>query len=133
MTIKAPSHRKPLTWLAEKMPSVAPSPRHMRHLALIAGLSVPTILSVGLVINIINSRVESVSQVSALTERVEFEVTQPRLAAVPVRHMRIATGDPVLDGKCIDGLILPVLKANVIYGRVGYGPLSIRIVPPDAG
>jgi len=80
----------------------------------------------------ISSHVQSVSQVSALAERVEFEVTQPRLAAIPVRQMRIATGDPALDGKCIDGLILPVLNANVIYGRVGYGPLSIRIGPPDA-
>jgi hypothetical protein len=105
----------------------------MLHLALVAVLAVPTILFVGWVLNAINSRVQSVSQVSALTERVEFEVTQPGLAAVPVRQMRIATGDRALDGRCIDGLILPVLKANVIYGRVGYGPLSIRIVPPDTG
>ncbi len=115
------------------MPKVAPSRRHMQHLVLIAVFAVPTVGLVGWVLNAVNSRVQSLSQVSALSERVEFEVTQPRLAAVPVRQMRIATGDPALDGKCIDGLILPVLKANVVYGRVGYGPLSIRIVPPDAG
>lgn len=84
------------------------------------------------ILNTVCSRLQSVSQVSAITERVEFEVTQPRLAALPVRRMRIATSDPALDGKCINGLILPVLKANVVYGRIGYGPLSIRIVPPDA-
>jgi hypothetical protein len=104
----------------------------MHHLALILILSLPTIVLVFFVFDTISSRVQSVSQVSALTERLEFAVAQPRLAAIPVRQMRIATGEPALDGKCINGLILPVLNATVVYGRVGYGPLSIQIVPQDA-
>jgi len=78
----------------------------------------------------ISSRMQSVSQVSALTEKVEFQVTQPGLAAIPLRQMRLATSDQSLDGKCIEGLIVPALGANVIYGRTGYGPLSIQILPP---
>jgi hypothetical protein len=91
------------------------------------------VLFVGLlwVFDAVSSRVQSVSQISALTERIEFTVTQPRLAAIPARQMRIGTNEPALDGKCIDGLVIPALHAKVVYGRVGYGPLSIRIVPPD--
>jgi hypothetical protein len=85
-----------------------------------------------LVFQLLSARVQTISQISALTERVEFVVAQPGLAAIPVRQMRIATGEPALDGRCTEGLILPAFHANVIYGRVGYGPLSIRIVPPDA-
>jgi len=105
---------------------------HKYRLAIFAvlGIAFGTVLVV--FFDMISARLQSISQVSALTERVEFEVTQPALAAIPVRHMRLATDAPGLDGKCIDGLVLPALKANVIYGRVGYGPLSIRIVPADA-
>lgn len=105
---------------------------HMHHVwfALIVMAVSAICLLIGF--DFVSSRVQSISQVSALTERVEFMVTQPHLAAIPVRQMRIGTGEPALDGKCIEGLIVPGLHANVIYGRVGYGPLSIRIVPPDA-
>lgn len=104
----------------------------MLHLALTVGFGIVFFFALVVLFEAISSHVQSVSQVSALTERIEFVVTQPRLAAIPVRQMRIATDVPALNGKCINGLILPALNADVIYGRVGYGPLSIRIVPPDA-
>jgi hypothetical protein len=108
--------------------------RREHQLLVIFTILVGIAICVGLlaVFDAISSRVQSVALVSSLTERVEFVVTQPRLAAIPVRQMRIASDDSTLDGKCISGLILPGLNANVIYGRVGYGPLSIRIVPSDA-
>jgi hypothetical protein len=105
---------------------------HKHRLAVFLVFGIVFLVVMVVFFDAISSHVQNVSQVSALAERVEFEVTQPRLAAIPVRQMRIATSDPALDGKCINGLIIPVLKANVIYGRVGYGPLSIQIVPPDA-
>jgi len=111
---------------------VALKKEHKHRLAVFFVFGIVLLVIMLVFFDAISSRMQSISQVSALTERVEFEVTQPRLAAIPVRQMRIATAEPSLDGKCIDGLILPVLNANVIYGRVGYGPLSIQIVPPDA-
>lgn len=78
--------------------------------------------------------VQTLSQISASSERVEFQVTQPRLAAFYVRGMRIGTSgnsdsSNTLNGKCVEGLLTPALETRVIYGRVGYGDLSIELLP----
>jgi hypothetical protein len=79
--------------------------------------------------------VQTLSQISATSERVAFDVTQPRLAAFHVRAMRIGTSTSgnsrnSLNGTCVEGLITPALRTKVVYGRVGYGPLSIELLPP---
>src|ERR1035441_2589659 len=79
-----------------------------------------------------SSSVQTLSEVSATSERVAFDVTQPRLAAFYVRAMRIGTSTNALKG-CIEGLVTPALNSRVIYGRVGYGPLSIELWPPGDG
>jgi len=106
-------------------------PEHKRRALLFIVILFLLVPGMFVFFNAISSGLQSVSQVSALTERVDFEVTQPRLTAIPVRRMRIATDNPTLNGKCVDGIILPALKAHVMYGRVGYGALSIRIAPPE--
>jgi hypothetical protein len=66
---------------------------HKHRLAVLLVLGMVFLVFTIVFFKAISSHVQSVSQVSALAERVEFEVTQPRLAAIPVRQMRIATGD----------------------------------------
>jgi hypothetical protein len=79
--------------------------------------------------------VQTLSQIAARSERVEFRVTQPRLAAFHVRGMRIATSPSAsprdqVTASCLEGLITPAMGSRVIYGRVGYGSLSIELLPP---
>ncbi len=72
-------------------------------------------------------------QVSALSERVSFRVTQPNLAAFFVRSMRARSSVAALDKTCVNGLIKPALNSEITFGRVGYGPLLIELHPVGAG
>jgi hypothetical protein len=75
-------------------------------------------------------QVQTVSQISAVSERVAITVTQPQKAAFYVRDIRfrIPTGNH--QGPCEEGMITPALNTRVIYERSGKGPLSVELLPP---
>jgi hypothetical protein len=102
---------------------------YRNHFVLVGILAPVAVVGVVLVVNWISVRTQSFSQISALTERVSFKVTQPNLASIPVRCFRMATMNSNPNGECLDGVIRPNINVDVRYGRVGYGSLSITLVP----
>ena len=86
---------------------------------------------VGIAAWIVTSRlgdtVHGVSRVSAQTELIAYTVINPNLVNIPIRGVRVTSGSPQVEGKCINGWITPVLNARVTYGRPGWAPLSVSI------
>jgi hypothetical protein len=80
-------------------------------------------------LDLYTAEVETLSAVTAVSERIVFEVTQPHLAGLWVSAMRMDTSTRELAGKCVEGLLTPALGTQTIYGRAGFGPFSIELYP----
>lgn len=64
------------------------------------------------------------------TEQVSFRVIDPPKAAFHVEGMRAAPVGTMPTGSCLDGLFTPGKRVTVTYGRLGEGPMEIKVIPP---
>jgi hypothetical protein len=105
-------------------------PEDSRKLFLLFLLEIFALLVVFSGLAISNSRGQVLSTISAVTERVTFEVIAPAMASFPIRGMRISAPSSGLDDRtCRDGLFRPARGVKVTYGRIGRGPLEIEVAP----
>ncbi|WID99672.1 hypothetical protein QO058_30185 (plasmid) [Bosea vestrisii] len=74
----------------------------------------------------------TLSTITALAERVEFLVTDRRLATIPITGMRSTIESADKDGACLTGTFVPDIGAVIAYERPVVGEVVISLVSGSA-